>query len=265
VEALAHPAPGHHALTGMRPPATRTMSGKLLAVLAAFDAGHRELGLAELSARTGLPRTTTYRLVAELVAWGALERGAGGRFTVGLRLLEVASLAPRGLALSQAARPFLDDLYGVTRQVVLLGVLEGDQVVYVDRVAAPGALATRARLGGRFGWHATGVGRVLMAHAPADVQEAALAGPLERYTPRTEVRPGQLRRVLADVRARGVAVCADGVTLGSAAVAAPVTDSSGGVVAAVSVVLAADGGRPGPLVAAVRTAAAGISRTLAAG
>jgi len=98
--------------------------------------------------------------VAELSAWGGLERGADGRYRIGLRLWEVGALAPRGLGLREAAMPFLEDLYEVTKQNVQLAVLDGTEVVYLERLSGrpkgfgglSGAAATPM--------HATGVGLV---------------------------------------------------------------------------------------------------------
>ncbi|WP_308283067.1 helix-turn-helix domain-containing protein [Pseudonocardia nigra] len=86
------------------------MVDRALSLLAAFDAVHRSLTLGELSRRSGIPTSSTLRLANRLLAWGALERGDDGRFTVGLRLWEIASLAPRGHGLRQVAIPFMGSL-----------------------------------------------------------------------------------------------------------------------------------------------------------
>jgi DNA-binding IclR family transcriptional regulator len=70
-----------------------------------------------------------------LLAWGALERGADGRFSIGVRLWEVASLAPRGQGLKQVALPFMGDLEQVTREHVLLAVSDGDDALLVERLS----------------------------------------------------------------------------------------------------------------------------------
>src|SRR4051812_50215214 len=87
----------------------------MLAVLAAFGPAHSSLTLSEISRRSGLSLTTTHRLVGELRTWGALERGADGRYGIGLRLLELGALAPHGLQLREGAVPYVADLHQVTR------------------------------------------------------------------------------------------------------------------------------------------------------
>ena len=106
-----------------------------IAVLEAFTSASPALTLSELARRTGLPLTTTHRLLAELCGAGALEREGDGTYRVGLRLWEIASLAPRRLPLREAALPFLEDLYEVTHENVQLGVREGHDVVYIERIA----------------------------------------------------------------------------------------------------------------------------------
>src|SRR6185295_7275315 len=113
---------------------TVTVTSRVLAVLAAFEPGRPLLTLTEIAQRAGLPLTTAHRLVGELARWGALERGPDGRYRVGLRLWEVATLAPRGLGLREAALPFLEDLYEATHQNVQLAVLDGAEVVYLERI-----------------------------------------------------------------------------------------------------------------------------------
>src|SRR5258708_16970576 len=96
-------------------PATRTnVAGRLLAVLDAFGPRSRALSLSEISRRSELSLSTTHRLVHELLTWGALERDPNGRYSIGVRLLELAALAPRGLDLREAAFPCLDELHHPT-------------------------------------------------------------------------------------------------------------------------------------------------------
>jgi DNA-binding IclR family transcriptional regulator len=240
----------------------RSVTDKVLALLAAFTPATPELTLSELARRADVSLPTAHRRVAELLSWGALERGAGGRYRVGLRLWEVASLAPRGLGLREAAMPFLEDLYEVTRENVQLAVREGNELVFVERIAGRHAVAVRTRVGGRFALHATGVGLVLLAYAPVAVQDELLGSPLDRYTEKTVTDPTALREKLATVRRAGYAVSDGQVTLDALSVAAPVVDASGLVVAAVSLVVHAGEADPRMLAPVVQAAGRGISRAL---
>jgi DNA-binding IclR family transcriptional regulator len=238
------------------------VADKLFAILSAFDADHRELNLTELADRSGLVLSTAQRRAAELVAWGALERSPGGTYRIGLRLWEVASLAPRGLGLRELALPFLEDLYVVTRQNVQLAVREDLELVFVERIAGRGSVPVLTRVGGRFSLHATGVGLALLAFAPNEVQEAVLARPLPAYTSRTVTDAKVLRRLLADIRRERYAVSDRMVTDDALSVAAPVVGARGEVVAAISLVVTAGTAQPRALAEVVQTAARGISRAV---
>jgi DNA-binding IclR family transcriptional regulator len=240
----------------------RSVTTKVLAILAAFTAQAPELTLTELAGRAGLSLPTAHRRVAELVTWGALERSVDGRYRIGLRLWEVALLAPRAHELRELALPFMEDLYVVTRQNVQLAVREGTELVFVERIAGRDAVPVMTRVGGRFSLHATGVGLVLLAHAPPDIQETVLTGELRRFTRQTITDPAQLRGVLASVRAEGYAISDRLVTDDALSVAAPIRGQNGTVQAALSLVVTAQDAQVRALVNAVRTAARGISRAI---
>ncbi|MFI8191298.1 IclR family transcriptional regulator [Streptomyces sp. NPDC085946] len=239
-----------------------TAPDRLLSVLAAFDHEHPALSLTDISRRAGLTLTTAHRLVGALTRWGALERDASGVYHVGLRLWEVAALAPRGLALRQLALPYLEDLYEATHENVQLAVRDGHEVVYVEWLSGRSAVGVHIRVGARWPLHATGVGLALLAHGGPGLQEEYCAAPLASFTPYTVTDPARLRRVLAEVRRTGVAVSDRQVTADALSVAAPVRGPDGAVAAAVSVVVPHPGAQVPVLAPAVRLAARGVSRAL---
>ena len=243
---------------------TGPVIGRALRLLGAFSPTHPALTLSDLARRAGMPVSTAHRMVGELVVWGALERDADGCYRIGLRLWEIASLAPRGMALREVALPFLEDLSQVTRENVQLAVREGTEVVFVERIAGSGAVPVLTRVGGRFALTATGVGLVLLAHAPPDLQEEVLAAPVERFTAHTVTDPKILRGMLADVRTSGFSISDRQVTADALSVAAPVHDARGIVVAAVSLVVRHGSTSPHALAPLVRTSARAMSRALAA-
>ncbi|MFJ5274888.1 IclR family transcriptional regulator [Streptomyces sp. NPDC088358] len=235
---------------------------RLLAVLAAFDHEHPALCLTDISRRAGLTLTTAHRLVGALTEWGALERDEDGAYHVGLRLWEIAALAPRGLALRQAALPYLEDLYEATHENVQMAVRDGPEVVYIEWLSGRSAVGVRIQVGARWPLHATGVGLALLAHGDPAFQEAYCRGPLTAFTSYTITDGVRLRRELAEVRRTGVAVSSRQVTDDALSVAAPVRRADGTVAAAVSVVVPWYDGQVPALVPAVRLAARGISRAL---
>jgi DNA-binding IclR family transcriptional regulator len=240
-----------------------TVLARALRILDAFAPGRTAMTLSEIARQTGLPVSTVHRLLTGLLAWGALERGDDGCYRIGLRLWEVGALAPRGQGLRERVLPFLEDLSQITRENVQLAVREGTELVFVERIAGTGAVPVLSRVGGRFALTATGVGLVLLAHAPRQVQEDVLAGPVERFTPCTVTDAERLRHMLADVRTSGFAVSDRQVTMDALSVAAPVHDARGAVVAAVSLVVRYGGVSPHALAPLLRTSARAISRALA--
>ncbi|MGQ4334826.1 IclR family transcriptional regulator [Streptomyces hayashii] len=241
---------------------SRSAPERLLSVLAAFDHTHAALSLSDIARRAGLSLTTAHRLAGALTRWGALERDASGVYHVGLRLWEVAALAPRGLALRQVALPFLEDLYEATHENVQLAVRDGYEVVYTEWLSGRSAVGVHIRVGARWPLHVTGVGLALLAHCDPELQEAYCAEPLTAYTAHTITDPARLRRALAEVRRSGVAVSSRQVTEDALSVAAPVRGPDGTVAAAVSVVVPYAGAQVPVLAPAVRLAARGISRAL---
>jgi DNA-binding IclR family transcriptional regulator len=250
---------------GKRPAHGDPVIDRALSLLSAFDASHRRLSLGELSRRSGIPMSSALRLAARLLEWGALERGEDGRFAIGLRLLEVASLAPRGHGLRQVAMPFMSDLAEVTHQHVQLAVREGTEATLVERLSARQATPVQYRAGGRLPLHSTAIGLVLLAYAPHDTQEQFLAEPMYREPDNQLISPSVMRRTLADVRRERLAIYRrqdrDAVII---AVAAPIYGEGDSVVAALGVLLPEQGAQPRRIGLAVLTAAQGISRELGA-
>lgn len=236
---------------------------RVLALLAAFDEHHRRLTLTELAERADLPVPTTHRLVGQLVEGGALSRRADGGYVVGRRLWDVGLLAPVQTGLREVAAPFLADVHAATRATVHLAVRDRGQALYLDRLSGRASVPVVSTVGTRLPLHSTGVGKVLLAHAPAEVQEAAL-GALTRTTPHTITHPGRLREQLARVRREGYATTEEEMTLGACSVAVPVRRAGlaeGDVVAAVGAVVPSLKRERARLVVALRVAAQGIGRS----
>lgn len=254
-------------MTWQTEPMARVATGesvltRAVRIFETFTADEPVLGVTEIARRSGLHLATTSRLVAELVSHGLLAREPDRRVRVGLRLWELALGASPTATLRDSAMPFLEDAHTVIGQHVLLGVREGAEVVFVERLSAQGAVLGRTRLAKRLPLHASSSGLVLLANAPAQLRESVLAGPLAEYTRHTITTASELRAALAEVRRQGFAWCAGHVHKDAVGVAVPVRDGRGTVVAALTAVIPDDeAGRSVPGV--LRTAARGIERTLA--
>ncbi|WP_100812278.1 MULTISPECIES: IclR family transcriptional regulator [Microbacterium] len=241
-----------------------TAPQKVFAVLDALYRTRRPMSLSAIGRSTSLPLTTVHRILGELVDWGGLERDENGVYRIGLHLWELGSLAPRSTGLVDAALPFLEDLYEATHGNVRLGVREGTEAIFVSHLSGHGSVPLRTRAATRLPMRTTGAGLVLLAHAPADVFNDVVEKSLPRFTPFTIVDVGSLRRILADVRRDGYAICDRQMTSEAVSVAAPIRSTSGDVIAAVSVAVRGEG-TPAVRehIPAVLMAARGISRALA--
>jgi hypothetical protein len=153
---------------------------------------------------------------------------------------ELASRASPTLGLWEAAMPFLEDLHAVVGHHAQLGVLDGREVLFVERLSAPGAVVNVTKIAGRLPLHASSAGLVLLAHASADLQETIISGPLRVYTPRTITDPRVLRATLAQIRQQGFVHCPGYIHPDASGLAVPVQDRHERLVAAVSVVVPAD-------------------------
>src|SRR5579875_1910511 len=253
------------ALPGAAGPAAATpppsVLGRAFAVLGAFGPAASQLTLSELAARTGLALSTTHRLAHELVRLGALEH-ADGWFHPGMRLFELAQLTRPLAQLRQAALPFMEDLYEATHQIVNLGVLDGFEVVYIEKISGHQAADVPSRTGGRFPAHCTGLGKAQLAFLPPARREELLAQSLAARTRHSITDSGRLRRELEIVAERGAAYDREEVEPGIACVAAPILDRSRQPIAALSVTGTVSRINRLTLTPAVRTAALGVARAL---
>jgi DNA-binding IclR family transcriptional regulator len=239
----------------------RSVAEKLFAIADAFQGG-RELTLAQVTAATGLPRSTAHRLLAEWVRWGGLTRGDDGIYRVGLRLWRLGVRESSSRALRSVARPYLLDLLEATGEHVHLAVLDRLGATYLERLSASDAVATISEVGTELPLHATGVGNVLLAFAPVELLAEVLEAGPEKFMPNTLTTERALRARLAEVRATDLARTTEELTPGSYSVAAPVRDRGGSVVAAVSIITHVDRRDEPQLVLGVRMTARAISAAL---
>lgn len=235
--------------------------GRAMTLLSAFRSGEPELSLAELSRRTGIPKPTAHRLLAELAEWNIVERTPGG-LRLGMGLFELGQRAPRQRGLREAAAPFLADLFEATHETVHLAVPDRLDVLYLQKLTGRRGPRLPSQIGGRMPAYCTGVGKAMLAFSAPELLAEVLAAPLVRRTPRTIVAPGLLRRELARIRTRGVAEEHEESCVGIACVAAPVLAGGDHAVAAISITGWANRLDTARLAPAVRTAALGLSRVL---
>jgi len=236
-----------------------SMLEKVALLLWAFSAG-MPASLADLEERTGLARSTTHRLLVDLVGLGWVQR-AGTNYELGLTLFELGELVPVKHSLRKAGLPFMQDLFAATGETVHLAVRDGVDAVYAEKIHGHGSLPLPSRVGGRAPLTCTAVGKALLAFEPEDVLNVVIERPLRRWTPASVIDTSALRRQLADIRRIGIAWELGEAVTGGACVAAPVI-VAGRPVAALSVAVPIERWSPERLGPAVRTAALGLARVL---
>lgn len=210
---------------------------KAVQVLGALAEGGEPIGLADLTSQLGLPRQTVHRVVRQLESAGLIRRDFGrDQFTVGPRLLNL-SLGTLATATHIAPmRAVLRNLVAHVGESCNVGVLDRDEVVYIERVECDWPLRLQLGPGSRVPVHATAIGKLLLAHMPSRMRKRILsAAPLEKLTERTVTDTSVLERELAQIRRRGYAVNVGENTLGLVGLAVPIADPARKVIAGLAV------------------------------
>jgi DNA-binding IclR family transcriptional regulator len=192
-------------------------------------------GVTEIAAELGVHKSTAFRLVATLEAHRLVEQaGDRGRYTLGVGLLRLAGATTARLDLVQEARPVCRQLAADTGETVNLTVLAEHSALYLDQIAGSSALQSHNWVGQHIPLHATSNGKVLLCEL-ADAEVTEMVGKLARFTPRTITRRAQFREELDQVRSQGYAVAVDELEVGLTAVAGPIRNAHGDIVASISV------------------------------
>lgn len=217
------------------------------AVLLAFDEERPHPSLAELAAVTGYSRPAVRRLLLTLQRLGYVEN-EGARWSLTPRVLSIGQHYNASHALTDLAQPHLVDLAERTSESASLAVLDGDDVVYIARVAVRRIMSINVSPGTRVPAHATSMGRVLLAWAPTGRLERYLTGPgLTPRTPHTVTDSRQFRAALDRVRRQGWSLVSEELEEGLLSVSVPVRDHTGTVVAALASSTSSGRSSPGHL------------------
>jgi len=262
IESAADRSDGAPGTSRTSPAAVRSVSGRIVALLAAFaTSSSGTLTITELAHRTGLPLSTVHRLCGQLAAERLLERMPSGGFRIGLRLWEIGTLAPRSHGLRELALPFLEDLHDVTRQHVQLMVLDGTEAVVVERLSSHTAVPLESRSGGRLPLHATGGGIAMLAFADEATVRTTVEQGLHRHTPSTITTVAGLETAMTTLRRQGWIELDGHLTPTAVSIAAPVLLKHGMALGAVSVVVSR-GTDTARLVPALLTTVRAIARAV---
>jgi DNA-binding IclR family transcriptional regulator len=200
--------------------------------IAESDAALRLVDLVDVS---GLPRPTVLRLLDVLCRAEVLRLDAAGGYTLGPRVAAWGQSFLDRLDLRSQAMPAMQELVDISDETCFLGVLDGSQVLYLAAVNSPQPVRPAARPGSRNPLHCTGIGKVLLAGLADEEVARLLPEPLERRTENTLTHVAEVVENVRQVRDRGFAIDEIENEEGVRCVAAPIRDSTGAVVAGLSV------------------------------
>ncbi len=203
----------------------------------AFSEEEPELGVTELSQRLELPKSTVYRLLASLQRGGLVDQDPETeKYRLGIELVRLAGLVLKQIDVRQIARPYLHSLAETSEETVNLTVLTGDgKVINIDGIPSPRMVRNVGWIGREMLPHCISSGKVLLAYLPQQQLERILAKGLPRFTDKTITDPVRLQEELNQVRQQGYAVAQEELEVGLSAVAAPIRNHEGTVIAVISV------------------------------
>jgi len=206
-------------------------------VLDVFTPSQSELSLTEISGKLGSDKSSTSRILMTLASAGFLERNPMNRkYRLGWKLVDLGNrVLSRDNDIRECASPFLEELAQRITEIVHLSILDGNQIVYVEKKGEGQTLTVATKIGGRSPAHSSAMGKVLLSGlSKNELLERLGAGPLIRFTPNTITEIPKLQKHLEEVRNQGFAIDNEESFLGIKCVAAPIKNANGKIIAAVS-------------------------------
>jgi DNA-binding IclR family transcriptional regulator len=202
----------------------------------AFSESEYEMGISALASRLGLAKSTVHRLATTLVEYDILEQNREtGKYRLGLALFELGTLVRRKMDTASESRAQMYSLAETTGETVQLAVFDHMSVLYIRILESRQAVRMSTIAGSRAPAHCTSVGKVLLAHQPAEVVKQVTEQGLKRFTANTITDPAVLAEELTAIRAKGYAIDDEEIEVGLRCVAAPIRNHTGRVIAAISV------------------------------
>jgi IclR family KDG regulon transcriptional repressor len=206
---------------------------RALQIMVCFDEEHQELTLSEISHLVDLHKATTHRIVTTLVNFGFLERADDGqRYRLGLRLAGLGFNVIRRMDLRREALPYMNQIVMKWEEACDLSIYDNEHVFYIEVLRGNYALSIAAAVGQRLPAYCTASGKLFLAHLPESETEKIVAHPLKSYTRNTITSPSVLRAHFEKIRQRGYSTDDEEFEVGIRAIAAPIFNQEGKIVAA---------------------------------
>lgn len=193
------------------------------------------LGVTELSDGLGLKKSTVHRILATLVELGYVTQDENSKYNVGLKLFEIGSVAINKLDLRNDVKPFLKEIRNETNETVHLGVLDNNNVMYIDKVESLETVRMYSQIGRKIEPHCTSLGKVLLAYSPEKVVDNVIENGLTRYTSNTITDSEVLKEHLKKVKSNGYGIDDEEQLMGVRCIAGPIFNYEGEIIAAFSI------------------------------
>nr|WP_294864779.1 IclR family transcriptional regulator C-terminal domain-containing protein [uncultured Pseudogulbenkiania sp.] len=207
-----------------------------LTVIQAFSQQRRLMSISQISQKTGIPRAAVRRCLYTLNKLGFVSAEDGRNFALRPRILSLGHAYLASTPLAKAAQPVLRHISNTLNESSSIAILDGDDILYIARASTSRIMTIDLDIGSRLPAAYTSMGRVLLAHLPAEEREAQLArAKLIKYTSHTLITVDDLRAELEKVRAQGYAIVDQELEIGLRSIAVPIAASDGKVVAAMNI------------------------------
>lgn len=209
---------------------------RALAILECLDSSRRGLNISEISRKLNIPKSSAHVIIVTLERLGYVQKRAESLYyTLGLKAYGLGQGMMKSLSISEAALPHMRALSSQLHLPSHLAVPDGDQGVYIQKVDTPGLIKIDTYVGRRMDLHCTGVGKVILAFGPQELQDRFLTKPVYiRYTRNTITSPRMMQREIAKIRKAGYALDDEEEELSVRCVSVPVLQN-GRFLAALSV------------------------------
>lgn len=209
---------------------------RALAILETVASAKDSLGLSEIGNIVGLHKSTIYRLINTLEHRGYITKDAkANKYKIGIKLFELGNLAINKLEIRKEVHPLLEELMDKTKETVHLGVLDDNQIIYIDKVQSMQTIMY-SKIGLRAPVHCTGLGKAILAFCPEEIIEKIIKeSKLKRYTENTITDPEIFKQHLEKIRNQGYAIDNMEHEENIRCISAPIFSNKGEVIAAFSI------------------------------
>lgn len=205
-------------------------------ILLSYNEGNLEYGITELSKKLDLTKSTVHKLLITLEHKGlVVQNQENGKYSLSVRIFELASYYLNKIDVHATVKPHMEELAEEFKETVHFGVLDENQVVYIEKIEGKQSVNIYSKIGRRSPLHCVGVGKAILANLPQERFEEIVNQDLAKYTNHTITEPLKLERELNRIRENGYAIDDEEYEEGIRCVAAPVKNLEGKLIGAMSV------------------------------